>query len=77
MNDRPHVGKKFTLLFGSCSSPLMYLTALLGKTARGWTVYSNLVPRINVDVKGFQRSLESVLEALLLSTNFLVGRNIL
>ena len=59
-----------TLLFGSRSSPLlMYLTVLLGKTAPGWTVYSNVVPRVNVDVKGFQRSLESVLEALLLPTN--------
>ena len=42
----------------------MYLTALLGKTAPGWTVYSNLVPCVDVNVKGLQRSFESVLALL-------------
>ncbi len=52
------------LLFSCICQPFWVI-----KNAPGWTVYSNLVPHIDADVKGFQRSLESVLEALLLPTN--------
>ncbi len=61
---------QLSLLFGSRSSPLLSDSPSGYKTAPGWTVCSNLVPFVDVNVKGLQRSFESVLEALLLSTNW-------